>query len=86
MVAIAVSLLFGIAAFASLLVIRRSVERAFAAQQAIRAELAELDCALSRQRLVTGTVRQPVRRRAAWSRPAVRPVAWLPAPTPCAAA
>ena len=84
MIAIAISLLFGIAACASLLVIRQSIERALTAQRQIRAELADMDRAdvrLVSSRRVAG---RGVKRRAAWSRPVVRPVAW--ALTPCVAA
>lgn len=84
MIAIAISLLFGIAAFASLLVIRRSVEQAMAAQQAIRAELAAMDSAVVRQRRMAGRTGPQAKRLAAWSRPVVQPVAWALAP--CAAA
>lgn len=84
MIAIVISLLFGLAAFASLMVIRHSVEQAVSAQRAIRAELAEMDSAVVRQRRLARGAGPVLTRRAAWSRPVVQPVKW--ALTPCVAA
>lgn len=88
MIAIGISLLFSVAAFASLMVIRQSVERAMLVQQEIRAELAGLDSLAARQRLMPAAraVDRAFTLRAAWSRPVVRPVAWAVAPSPCVAA
>jgi len=48
MIAIAISLLFGIVAFACILLIAQSTERALAAYRDISAELAAMDAAMNR--------------------------------------